>query len=70
MGRFGPVEILIIVGILVFLFGAKKIPELAKGMGIGIKEFRKGLKEVTEEVQEPEKPEEKAEDQMPEGYGN
>jgi sec-independent protein translocase protein TatA len=36
---------MIIVGILVFLFGAKKIPELARGMGLGIKEFKKGLEE-------------------------
>ncbi len=48
-GRLGPVEILILVGILVFLFGAKKIPELAKGMGIGIKEFKKGLREAEAE---------------------
>jgi sec-independent protein translocase protein TatA len=38
-------EILIIVFILVFLFGAKKIPELARGMGKGINEFKKGLNE-------------------------
>ena len=40
LGRLGPLEIMIIVGILVFLFGAKKIPELARGMGLGIKEFK------------------------------
>ena len=34
LGRLGPLEIMIIVGILVFLFGAKKIPELARGMGL------------------------------------
>jgi len=45
LGRLGPLEIMIIVGILVFLFGAKKIPELARGMGLGIKEFKKGLEE-------------------------
>jgi sec-independent protein translocase protein TatA len=42
-------EILIIVFILVFLFGAKKIPELARGMGKGINEFKKGLNESLEE---------------------
>jgi sec-independent protein translocase protein TatA len=42
-------EILILVGILVFLFGAKKIPELARGMGIGIKEFKQGLREAEAE---------------------
>ncbi len=35
--------------ILVFIFGAKKIPELARGMGQGIKEFKKGLTEGEEE---------------------
>jgi len=48
-GRLGPLEILILVGILVFLFGAKKIPELARGMGIGIKEFKQGLREAEAE---------------------
>ena len=38
--RFGMSEILIIVGILVLLFGAKKIPELMRGMGRGVKEFK------------------------------
>jgi len=44
-GRIGLPEILIMVLILVFIFGAKKIPELMRGMGQGIKEFRKGLTE-------------------------
>ena len=68
IGRFGPVEILIIVAILVFLFGAKKIPELAKGMGIGIKEFRKGLKEGMDVEEEEGKKEGK--EKIPEGFGN
>jgi sec-independent protein translocase protein TatA len=33
------------------LFGAKKIPELAKGLGTGIKEFKKATREVTDEIQ-------------------
>jgi sec-independent protein translocase protein TatA len=37
----GPSEWLIIILVLVVLFGAKKIPELAKGLGQGIKEFKK-----------------------------
>jgi sec-independent protein translocase protein TatA len=37
----GPSEWLIIILVLVILFGAKKIPELAKGLGQGIKEFKK-----------------------------
>ena len=49
MGRLGPTELLIMIGILVFIFGAKKIPELARGMGQGIKEFKKGLTEGEKE---------------------
>lgn len=45
-GRIGIQEILIILVVLVFLFGAKKIPELARGLGLGVKEFRKGLKDL------------------------
>lgn len=39
-------EILLILLIALLLFGAKKIPDLAKGLGKGIREFRKGLSEI------------------------
>ena len=39
----GPVELLIVLGIVLLLFGSKKLPELAKGMGQAAKEFRSGL---------------------------
>lgn len=45
MFTFGPMEIIIILVIVLLLFGGKKIPELMKGMGKGIKEFKKGVKE-------------------------
>jgi sec-independent protein translocase protein TatA len=45
MGNFGFREILIILLILVILFGAKRIPELARGMGRGVKEFKDGMAE-------------------------
>lgn len=38
-------ELLVILGIIVLLFGAKKIPDLAKGIGQGIKNFKKEMKE-------------------------
>jgi len=41
-------ELLIILTIVVLLFGAKKIPELAKGMGSGIRNFKKAMKEDDE----------------------
>ena len=40
MGGVGTTEVLIIVAVLVLFFGASKIPELARGLGEGIKEFR------------------------------
>jgi sec-independent protein translocase protein TatA len=49
MGNIGATEIVIIVFILILLFGGKKIPELMKGIGDGIKQFKKGLKGDKEE---------------------
>jgi sec-independent protein translocase protein TatA len=51
-------ELLIVLAIVVLLFGAKKIPDLAKGMGKGIKDFKKAIKEDDEEVAEIAKKEE------------
>lgn len=45
-------ELLIVLAIVVLLFGAKKIPDLAKGMGRGIKDFKKAIKEDEEEPKE------------------
>lgn len=45
MGRFGVTEILIILAVVLLLFGGKKIPELMKGLGSGIKEFKNAAKE-------------------------
>jgi sec-independent protein translocase protein TatA len=42
---FGPMEIIIILVIVLLLFGGKKIPELMRGLGKGIKEFKDGAKE-------------------------
>ncbi len=50
MGNFGTTEILLIVLVILIFFGAKKIPELAQGLGKGIREFRKAAKEVTEDI--------------------
>jgi sec-independent protein translocase protein TatA len=43
-------DMVIIVLVILLLFGAKRIPELAKGLGTGIKEFKKATKEVTDEI--------------------
>ncbi len=49
MGMPSMPELLIVLAIVVLLFGAKKIPDLAKGMGKGIKDFKKAIKEDDEE---------------------
>src|SRR5579872_3500492 len=49
--NLGGGEIILILAIVLILFGAKKLPELAKGLGQGIREFKKATKEVTDEVQ-------------------
>jgi sec-independent protein translocase protein TatA len=50
-GIFGGWEIVLILAVVLLLFGAKKLPELAKGLGSGIKEFKKATREVTDEIQ-------------------
>lgn len=49
-GNLGAGEIVIIVLVILLLFGAKKIPELARGIGKGMSEFKKGLKDVDSEI--------------------
>ena len=49
MPNIGPWEILLILVAMVFLFGAKKLPELGKSIGSGIKEFKKSLTIADEE---------------------
>ncbi len=43
-------EIVLILAVVLILFGAKKLPELAKGLGTGIKEFKKATRDVSEEL--------------------
>jgi len=49
-GNLGAGEIIVIILILLVFFGAKKIPELAQGIGKGMKEFKKALKDVEEDI--------------------
>ncbi|MFT7860749.1 MAG: twin-arginine translocase TatA/TatE family subunit [Sulfurimonas sp.] len=57
MGLPGGWELFAIVAVVLILFGGKKIPELAKGLGKGIKNFKDEMKEVDQEVasDEPKK---------------
>ncbi|HVR84544.1 MAG TPA: twin-arginine translocase TatA/TatE family subunit [Planctomycetota bacterium] len=45
LGGLSPMELIIIVGVIVLLFGSSKIPQLMRGVGSGINEFKKGLRE-------------------------
>lgn len=49
-GIFGGWEIVLILAVVLILFGAKKLPELAKGLGQGIKEFKKATSDVQNEI--------------------
>ena len=58
----GPWEIALIFLFIIIVFGGKKLPELARGLGLGLKEFKKAKQEITDEVknvsdevEEPEK---------------
>ena len=48
IGNMGPWQLAIIALAILLLFGGKRIPELMKGLGSGIKEFKKGLKDEDE----------------------
>ena len=56
---FGYWEIILIVLVILLLFGGKKIPELMKGLGKGVKSFKEGMNEVETEIKEDPKAEEK-----------
>ena len=48
--NLGPWEIVLVVLVIIILFGGKKIPELARGLGKGLREFRKTTKDLKDEV--------------------
>lgn len=52
MGGFGPLEWGIIILVILLLFGAKRIPELARGLGQGIQEFKKASDDIKRELDE------------------
>ena len=57
-GMPGGPELLIIIIFAIVFFGAKKIPELARGLGKGIREFKEATKEVKDNIEEASKTEE------------
>lgn len=55
MGAFGGFEWVLIILAFLLLFGAKRIPDLARGMGQGIKEFRKASEDIKKEIDRGQK---------------
>ena len=55
LGVIGPWEIVIIALVILLLFGGKKIPELMKGLGKGVKSFKQGMNEVEKELDDVKK---------------
>jgi sec-independent protein translocase protein TatA len=49
MGRIGTTEIILIVIVILVLFGAKRIPQLMRGLGSGVSEFKKGMRGEVDE---------------------
>jgi len=54
IGTPGPTELIVILLLVLVLFGAKRIPEIAQGLGKGIREFKKSMKEIHGEIESPE----------------
>ena len=63
----GTTELLLVAGLALLLFGGKKLPEMMKGMGQGVKSFKEGLNSPSEEPQkeEEEKPTDEAQPEQP-----
>lgn len=62
----GATELIVIAVIVILLFGGKKIPELMRGLGKGVKEFKEGMNEPSKpEEKEPEKPEQEQQEEKP-----
>ena len=51
MGSFGPLEIILIFLVVLLIFGAKRIPEIARGIGKGIREFKDATSEISRELE-------------------
>ena len=63
LGGIGAQELILIFLVILLLFGAKRIPEIAQGLGKGMKEFRKAMKETQDELTKPETAEKKTKDE-------
>lgn len=50
LGRIGPTELLLILGLALIVFGPRKLPEIGKAIGKGLKEFRQATREIKESI--------------------
>ena len=62
LGVVGPWQVIIIVLVILLLFGGKKIPELMKGLGKGVKSFKEGINGIEEDINKIGEPNKKEED--------
>ena len=62
LGVIGPWQIIIIALVIVLLFGGKKIPELMKGLGKGVKSFKEGMNEIEEQINQADESPKKKDD--------
>lgn len=60
----GTTEIIVIGGIALLIFGGKKLPELMRGLGKGVKEFKEGMKDVKEEIYSDGQPQESSDQEQ------
>ena len=54
LGMIGTTELLLIGGLALLLFGGKKLPEMMRGLGQGVREFKKGVNDINPELDNPE----------------
>ena len=52
--NLGPMEMILVMVVLLLVFGAKRLPELGSGLGKGIREFRRSMRELKDEVEHDE----------------
>lgn len=56
MPNIGPMEMVFVLVLLLLVFGAKRLPELGSGLGKGIREFKRSISDIKDEVDRTERP--------------
>lgn len=64
LGGLGGTEVILILVVILLLFGAKRIPELAKGLGRGIREFKDATNEIKNDIENPKTENKKPADEV------